>query len=232
MLSCPFDGGFLDGVPDSLKQIQVFLAALGQEIHSPRLQGSGVVTSHKDGALGNPMVVAEAVDQGDNGIKTCQLTAVGVSFFDGARDSVVTHNSVGRVHTFNDKCGSTKSVAQGAITHGHSCTGAECCGQSPTVICDLCMLHCPVARAGKGFKGFIQRGRGRPFHLGGNETFSEQSEGVAGNSDRDPNAGGRGNVRRGPIKGETTLLVMSRQGLPFPPCQVRVPFKDVPRSGV
>jgi len=74
MLGCPFYGRFLNGLPNGLKQIKIFLAALGQEVHSPRLQGSSVVTSNKNGALSDPMVVAEAVDQGDNGIKICQLT--------------------------------------------------------------------------------------------------------------------------------------------------------------
>jgi len=54
-----------------LKQIKIFLAALGQEVRSPQLQGSSVVTSNKNGALGNPVVVAKAIDQGDNGIKAC-----------------------------------------------------------------------------------------------------------------------------------------------------------------
>jgi len=182
--------------------------------------------------MGNPVVVAEAVDQGDNGMKTCQLTPVGVSFFDGARDSVVPHNSVSRVHTFNDKCGSAKSVAKGSITHGHSCTGVDCCSQCPTFICDLGMLHCPVARAGEGLKGFLQRGRGRPFHLGSNETLSEQAESAAGSANRNPNTGGWGGVQCGPIEGETALLVMGWQGLPFPPCQIGVPFKDVTRGVV
>jgi len=58
-----------------LKQIKIFLAALGQEVHSPRFQSATVVTSNKNGALGNPMVMTE-VDQSDNGIKACQLTLV------------------------------------------------------------------------------------------------------------------------------------------------------------
>jgi len=45
-----------------LEQVQIFLAALGQEIHGPWLKGAGVITSDKDGPLGDLVVVAKTID--------------------------------------------------------------------------------------------------------------------------------------------------------------------------
>jgi len=84
----------------------------------------------------------------------------------------------------------------------------------------------------EGLKGFIHHGRGRPLNLGNNVGFREQAKGTASDSNRNTHTGELGRVQRGPIKGETTLLVVSWQGPPFPPRQIGVPFKDVTRMGV
>jgi len=232
MLGCPCDGRFLKSLPDCLKQIMIFLAALGQEIHSPQFKGSGVITSNKNGSLGNPMVMTEAIDQSDNGVETCQFRSVGVSLFDGTRDLIAPHNSVSRVSAFDDECRSAKGAAQGSITHRHGYTSTDCHSNGPIIVLNHRVLHRPVARAGEGLEGFVQRGGKRPFNLGNNEAFSEQMKGKASDSNRNPHTGGWGRVQRGPITGEATLLVVSWQDPPFPPCQIRVPFKDVARSWV
>jgi len=145
----------LKSLPDGLKQIEIFLAALGQKIYSPGFKGSGVITSNKDGSLGNPMVMTEAVDQSYNGVKTCQFRPVGVSFFDGTRDLIAPHNSVCLVSAFDDECRSAKHVAQGSITHSHGYTSTDCHGNGPTIVLNHHMLHRPMTRAGERLKGFV-----------------------------------------------------------------------------
>jgi len=134
MLGCPCDGRLLKGPPDGLEQVQIFLAALGQEIHGPWLKGPGVVASDNDGSLGDLVVVAKTINQCDNGVKARQFSPVRVSFFDGTRDSVVPHDAVCRVRAFNDKHRGAKGVAQGPITHCYGHTSSDCSSNGPAIV--------------------------------------------------------------------------------------------------
>ena len=54
--------GLLDRCPESLHQIQVLVSRFGQVLRFEWPKGVDVVTSHRDGALGNIVLEANGID--------------------------------------------------------------------------------------------------------------------------------------------------------------------------
>ena len=58
----PVDWGLLDRGPYSLHQVQVLVSRVGEVLRFEWPKGVNVVTSHRDGALGDIVLLANSID--------------------------------------------------------------------------------------------------------------------------------------------------------------------------
>ena len=143
-----------------MHEIQVLLPWVGQVINCCGLQGTSVVAGNGDDAAGDRVESAQAVDRCDNGIQSCKLTPVRVTFFHRTRDSVVAEHTVIWGCTFNDKGRGAQSVTQGTITHRYSSALGNGSGHCEPVVVGLGMLHCPQTSGGKSTDSCLESQRG------------------------------------------------------------------------
>ena len=83
---------------------------------------------------------------------------MGVSFYNGPWDSIVSYDSVSWGFSFNDISRGAKGVPQGSITHSNSFPLAYGQSNSGSIIAGLCMLNSTLTSRGKGLNNFLHGG--------------------------------------------------------------------------
>jgi len=115
----PVDRGLLDRGPHSSHRVQVLVSRVGQVLRFEWPKGVDILTSHRDGALGDAALDANCIDAQNCRAVACQFAMERVSFFDRAWDLSMAEEPVLWAGAFSNSRGSAAGAVEGSTIDCH-----------------------------------------------------------------------------------------------------------------
>jgi len=140
----PINGGLLDGGPDGLHEIQILVSGVGQVLRFERPKGIDVVTSHRNGTLGDIVLETNGINAQNSRVVARQFSAEGIAIFDQSWKLGMAQEPVFRAWAFDNGGGSAAIAVKRGVTDHHWLVGSDCLSKMQAIVINRDVLHSPV----------------------------------------------------------------------------------------